>query len=84
VTGPLPRISAPGTSTDPNSAPPPSVIPGGDSPDPNDPNGGAIHNGLDGANSGCAVSTTGTTGGAGGLVLVGLALLALRRKQEEK
>ncbi len=83
VTGPLPRVNVPGTNPSPNAEPPPSVIPGGDSPDPNS---GAFHNGLDGANSGCAVSTTGTsTGGAGGLFLVGLGmLLALRRKQGEK
>ena len=83
VTGPLPRVNGvSGTSTDPNAPPPASVIPGGDSPDPN---GGAFHNGLDGANSGCSVSSSGTSGGAGGLFLVGLGLiLALRRKQEEK
>jgi MYXO-CTERM domain-containing protein len=82
VVGPLPRVNLPGTNTSPNAQPPGSVIPGGDSPDPN---GGAFHNGLDGANSGCAVSNAGTSGGAGGLVLVGLGLLlALRRKQEEK
>ena len=83
LTGPLPRVNMPGTSTNPNAAPPDSVIPGGDSPDPN---GGAFHNGLDGANSGCAVSSTGTNGSNGaGLVLVGLGLiLALRRKTEEK
>jgi MYXO-CTERM domain-containing protein len=83
LVGPLPRVNAQGTSTDPNAAPPESVIPGGDSPDPNS---GAFHNGLDGASSGCSVSSNGTSGGTGGgLVLVGLGmLLALRRKQEGK
>ncbi len=83
LTGPLPRVNVPGTDTSPNAQPPASVIPGGDSPDPN---GGAFHNGLDGANSGCSVSSNGTSSGSsGGLLLVGLGmLLALRRKQEDK
>ncbi len=82
LTGPLPRVNVPGTSTDPQAQAPGSVIPGGDSPDPG---GAGFHNSLDGANSGCSVSTRGTEGSTGGLVLVGLGmLLALRRKQEEK
>ena len=82
VTGPLPRVNVPGTNTSPNAEPPASVIPGGDSPDPN---GGAFHNGLDGTSSGCSVSSTGNgASSTGGLVLVGLGLLLAGRRSRKQ
>jgi MYXO-CTERM domain-containing protein len=82
-TGPLPRTNVPGTNTNPQTTPPPSVIPGGDSPQ--GPSGGAYGPGGNGMNStaGCSVSTTGTSSGLGGLLLVGLgAFLGLRRSRK--
>jgi MYXO-CTERM domain-containing protein len=82
-TGPLPRVDGPGTSTDPQAQPPPSVIPGGDSPTP--PSGGGPGgNDFNDSAGGCAVSSRGTSG-AGGLFLVGLgALLRIRRRAPKR
>jgi MYXO-CTERM domain-containing protein len=88
--GPLPRTNLPGTNTNPQAQPPPSVIPGGPGPQgPSEPGsgGGGVYGPGNGpeANAGCSVSTTGATGASGlGGLLIGLGALFMARRSRKE
>jgi MYXO-CTERM domain-containing protein len=76
-TGPLPRVTAPGTSTDPNAETPTPVVPGGASPEPPEGPGSLPQ---DSAGCGCSTTTPGSTSGNVALtLLVALGIVAMRR-----